>query len=431
MRICVIGSGYVGLVTAAVFADMGNDISCVDVDEKKIASLNNHIMPIYEPGLEEMVIRNMKEERLTFSVDVADAVQTAEIVFICVGTPAKDDGETDLSYVESAASVIGKNLNGYKVIVNKSTVPVGTGDLVRRVVTEAKGENGVDFDVVSNPEFLREGQAISDALTPDRIVIGAPTKKVAMKLLELYAMVGAPMIITDVESAELIKYASNAFLAMKISFINAIADICEEADANVADVAKGIGLDKRIGASFLNAGLGYGGSCFPKDVLSLIHTSGELGLDFSLIKEVVKINDSRVDRFVGRIKERFPDISGKTFGVFGLAFKPDTDDMREARAVEIIGKLKEADAKIRAYDPVAMENARQIMPNIDYCESAYETAEGADAVVVITEWREFRLLDMERLKSVMKSPVIFDGRNIYDHDRTKAGGFEYFSVGRP
>ena len=427
----MIGSGYVGLVTAAVFADMGNDINCVDVDEKKIASLNNHVMPIYEPGLEEMVIRNMKEERLTFSIDVASAVKSAEIVFICVGTPAKNDGETDLSYVESAASVIGKNLNGYKVIVNKSTVPVGTGDLVRRVIIKTQGNGHVDFDVVSNPEFLREGQAISDALAPDRIVIGAPTKQVAMKLLELYAMVGAPMIITDVESAELIKYASNAFLAMKISFINAIADVCEEAGANVTDVAKGIGLDKRIGASFLNAGLGYGGSCFPKDVLSLIHTSGELGLDFALIKEVVKINDSRVGRFVGRIKERFPDISGKTFGVFGLAFKPDTDDMREARAVEIIGKLIDAGAKIRAYDPVAMENARSIMPEVDYCESAYETAEGADAVIVITEWREFRLLNMERLKSVMKSPVIFDGRNIYDYERTKAGGFEYFSVGRP
>ena len=427
----MIGSGYVGLVTAAVFADMGNDINCVDVDKKKIASLNNHVMPIYEPGLEEMVIRNMKEERLTFSVDVASAVQGAEIVFICVGTPAKDDGETDLSYVESAASVIGKNLNGYKVIVNKSTVPVGTGDLVRRVIIKTQGNGGVDFDVVSNPEFLREGQAISDALAPDRIVIGAPTKKVAMKLLELYAMVGAPMIITDVESAELIKYASNAFLAMKISFINAIADVCEEAGANVTDVAKGIGLDKRIGASFLNAGLGYGGSCFPKDVLSLIHTSSELGLDFALIKEVVKINDSRVDRFVGRIKERFPDISGKTFGVFGLAFKPDTDDMREARAVEIIGKLIDAGAKIRAYDPVAMENAKSIMPEVEYCENAYETAEGADAVIVITEWREFRLLNMDRLKSVMKSPVIFDGRNIYDHERTKTGGFDYFSVGRP
>lgn len=431
MRICVIGSGYVGLVTAAVFADMGNDVECVDVDEAKIASLNDHVMPIFEPGLEEIVIRNMKEERLAFSVSVGTAIANAEIVFICVGTPAKDDGETDLSYVEAAATAIAKNLNGYKVIVNKSTVPVGTGDLVRRVITGAKGESDTEFDVVSNPEFLREGQAIADAFSPDRIVIGAPTKKVAMKLLELYAMVGAPMLITDVPSAELIKYASNSFLAMKISFINAIADICEEAGANVADVSKGIGLDKRIGPEFLNAGLGYGGSCFPKDILSLIHTSGALGLDFGMIKEVVSVNDSRVERFVGRIKTRFGDLTGLTFGVLGLAFKPDTDDMREARSLEIIGKLEEAGAKIRAYDPVAMDNARALMPSVEYCESAYHAAKGVDAVIVITEWREFRLLNMERLKGVMKSPVIFDGRNIYDHDRIKAIGFEYFSVGRP
>ncbi len=429
MRICVIGSGYVGLVTAAVFADLGNEIECVDVDVGKVESLNKKIMPIYEPGLEEMVKRNMDENRLNFSIDVDKGVAQAEVVFICVGTPPKDDGETDLTYIESAARTIGKHLNGYKIVVNKSTVPVGTGDLVRRVINETK-TNDSDFDVVSNPEFLREGSAIGDALNPDRVVIGAPTKKVAMKLLELYATLGAPMLITDVESAELIKYASNSFLATKISFINAISDICEKVGANVNDVAKGVGADKRIGKDFLNAGLGFGGSCFPKDVLSLIHTSGKLGAEFSLLKDVMEINENRVSHFVKRILDRFPDTTGCVFGVLGLAFKPDTDDMREAKSVEIIKMLLEGGAKIKAYDPVAMENAKTGMPDITYCENAYEAVDSADALIVVTEWREFRFLDMERIKKSMKSPVIFDGRNIYDPDRTRAIGFEYFGVGR-
>jgi UDPglucose 6-dehydrogenase len=429
VRICVIGSGYVGLVTAAVFADMGNDVACVDVDEAKVAMLNQYVMPIYEPGLEEMVVRNVKEGRIDFSTNVGAGVESAEIVFICVGTPAKEDGGTDLSYVESAATMIAGHLNGYKIIVNKSTVPVGTGDFVRTIINETKAD-GHEFDVVSNPEFLREGQAIGDALAPDRVVIGAPNKKVAMKLLELYATLGAPVVVTDVASAELIKYASNAFLAMKISFINAIADICEEAGANIIDVSKGIGLDKRIGASFLNAGLGYGGSCFPKDVLSLIHTSKSFGIDLSLIEQVVTVNEQRVGRFIGRMKKRFPDMNGKTFGVLGLAFKPDTDDMREARAVDIVGALTELGATIRAFDPVASDNAKLLMPQITYCDNPYEVAEGADALVVVTEWREFRLLNMEKIHGAMKSPVIFDGRNIYQPDRIASAGFEYFSIGR-
>lgn len=430
MRICVIGSGYVGLVTGAVFAEFGNDVACVDVDKGKIDLLNLLTMPIYEPGLEEMVKRNVHEERLVFSTDVAGAIRDAEIIFICVGTPPKNEGETDLSYVEGAARVIGENLNGYKVIVNKSTVPVGTGDLVRRIVNEVKN-NGMDFDVVSNPEFLREGSAIGDALNPDRIVIGAPSKNVAMKLMELYATLGAPIFITDVASAELIKYASNSFLAMKISFINTIADMCEAAGANVMDVARGVGADKRIGPAFLSAGLGFGGSCFPKDVISLERKSKELGCDFGLLREVISVNANRVAHFTGRIAARFGDMGSRTFGVLGLAFKPDTDDMREAKSVEIIKNLLEAGAKVKAYDPEAMDNARRELPGIEYCDSAYAVADGVDALIVVTEWREFRSLDMDRIKKLMKSPVIFDGRNMYDPARKRAMGFEYYSVGRP
>lgn len=417
-------------MTAAVFADMGNMVDCVDIDSAKIESLNNGIMPIYEPGLEGMVKRNVKEKRINFSTDVDSAIQESELVFICVGTPPKEEGETDLSYVEGAAKTIAANLDGYKIIVNKSTVPVGTGELVKRVINENK-KNGEDFDVVSNPEFLREGQAIGDALSPDRIIIGAPSKKVAMKLLELYATIGAPVIITDVPSAELIKYASNSFLAMKISFINSIADICESAGANVIDVAKGLGLDKRIGSQFLSAGLGYGGSCFPKDVVSLIHTSKKHGVDFDLLRNVVAINESRVAKFTNRIEERFGSLEGVTIAMLGLAFKPDTDDMREAKSIEVVTQLQNKGAQIRAYDPVATENAKKIMPDITYCKSPYEAAEGASAIVIITEWREFRLLDMDRLKEVMVSPVIFDGRNLYDPERKKGIGFEYYSIGRP
>ncbi len=429
MRISVIGTGYVGLVTGTVFADLGNEVSCVDVIEEKIEALNRRIMPIYEPGLEEMVKRNMSEKRLSFSTDVGRSVDNAEIVFICVGTPAKNGGETDLSYVQSAARVIGEHLNSYKVIVNKSTVPVGTGDIVRKLVNETKTSD-VDFDVVSNPEFLREGSAIGDALSPDRIVIGAPSKNVAMKLMELYATLGAPILITDVASAELIKYASNALLATKISFINAIADICEKAGANVADVAKGIGADKRIGPDFLEAGLGFGGSCFPKDVISLERTAADLGCDMGLLREVMDINKQRVSHFTGRITERFQDMESRTFGVLGLAFKPNTDDMRDAKSVEIIKILLSKGSKVKVYDPVAQDKAKNDLPDITYCQNAYDAAKGVDGLILVTEWREFRSLDMERIKGLMKTPVIFDGRNFYDPERKRAMGFEYYSIGR-
>ena len=439
MNICVIGTGYVGLVTGAVFADLGNDVTCVDKIKEKIDSLNKGVMPIYEPGLEEMVKRNVVDNRLFFSTDLNRSVEKAEIIFICVGTPPKDNGETDLSFVDDAAKGIAKSINGYKIIVNKSTVPVGTGDFVRKVIEKNKTHN-TDFDVVSNPEFLREGSAIADALSPDRIIIGAPTKQVAVKLLELYASIGRPMLITDVYSAEIIKYASNAFLAMKISFINAIADICERVGANINDVAKGVGYDSRVGQAFLNAGLGFGGSCFPKDTQSLIHTAEKFGYDFNLLKSVLDINKERIPHFFKIIKDKLVPaghkqgtggLRGKVIGVLGLSFKPDTDDMRDAKSVEIIDMFLKEGAVIKAYDPVAMENARKIIPNIKYCTNAYEVSEDADALVIVTEWREFKLLNMERIKNIMRRPVIFDGRNIYDAERTRKMGFEYYSIGRP
>ena len=430
MNICVIGTGYVGLVTGAVFSDLGNEVTCVDKIKEKINSLNKGIMPIYEPGLEEMVKRNVVDNRLFFSTDLHGAVEKAEIIFICVGTPSKDNGETDLSFVEDAAKGIAKFINGYKIIVNKSTVPVGTGDFVRKVIERNKTHN-TDFDVVSNPEFLREGSAIVDALSPDRIIIGAPTKQVAVKLLELYASIGKPMLITDVYSAEIIKYASNSFLAMKISFINAIADLCELTGANITDVTKGVGYDSRIGHEFLNAGLGFGGSCFPKDIQSLVHTAERFSYDFKLLKDVLDINKERVPHFIKLIKVKTGGLKEKVIGVLGLSFKPDTDDMRDAKSVEIINMLLNEGAVIKAYDPVAMENAKKILPNIQYCQNAYEVAEGADALVVITEWREFKLLNMERIKNLMRKPAIFDGRNIYDAERTRKMGFEYYSIGRP
>ena len=418
-----------GLVTGAVFADMGNEVVGADIDQRKVDRLNEGVMPIYEPGLEEMVRRNQAERRLRFTSDVDWAIQNTEVVFICVGTPPKNGGETDLSFVESVAMKIGKNLNGHKVVVNKSTVPVGTGDFVKKVVLMNK-RTDVDFEVVSNPEFLREGSAIADALNPSRVVIGASTEDAAMKVMELYATLEAPVFITDVASAELIKYASNAFLAMKISFINAIANICEKSGANVTEVSKAVGADQRIGPEFLNAGLGYGGSCFPKDVVSLERTARKLGCDFALLREVMKINDGRVDHFISRVTKRFPNMKDCVFGVLGLAFKPNTDDMREAKSVTIIQQLISMGAKIKAYDPVAMDNARDIISDITYCDSAYGCAKDADAIILVTEWREFRLLDMRRLGDLMKSKVMFDGRNFYDPEKKKSMGFEYYGIGK-
>ena len=456
MNICVVGTGYVGLVTGAVFADLGNDVVCVDNDAVKVANLEAGRMPIYEPGLEEMVARNVADGRLTFSTDLAtavrrsvivfitvgtppksdgqtdlaDAVRRSDIIFIAVGTPPKATGESDLTAVEEVAHGIAQALDRYKVIVNKSTVPVGTGDLVRTII-ERNRRRPVSFDVVSNPEFLREGSAIEDTLRPDRIVVGAPSQQVAMTLLELYAPLERPMIITDVYSAEIIKYASNAFLATKISFINEIANLCELAGGDVTQVMKGMGLDPRIGAPFLNAGLGYGGSCFPKDTDALIQTAAGLGCELRTLRAVVDVNRERVQRLVALIRKVLDPLDGRVIVVLGLAFKPKTDDMREARSVELIAHLVEAGVRVRTYDPVAMDNARRTLPEtVEYCQSSYDAAQGADAAVIVTEWNEFKLLNLERLRQVMRRPLVFDGRNIYEPERMRRLGFEYHSIGR-
>lgn len=430
MNICVVGTGYVGLVTGAVFADLGNDVICVDNAIKKIEALRAGQMPIYEPGLEEMVIRNKDDGRLTFSTDLPAAVRQADVIFIAVGTPPKETGETDLSHVEAVAAEIGRSMERYKVVVNKSTVPVGTGEFVREVITRHQ-PRPLDFDVVSNPEFLREGSAIEDTLRPDRIVIGAPNQQVAMTLVELYAPLERPMIITDLPSAEVIKYASNAFLAAKISFINAIANICEAAGADVSQVMKGMGLDSRIGMQFLQAGLGYGGSCFPKDVDSLIHTASQLGYDFKLLRSVVEINKERAAHLVEMMRKAIGPLEDKTIAVLGLAFKPNTDDMREAKSLEVVRVLHAAGAQIRAYDPVAMDNARALMPeDVVFCESAYEAAAGADGVALLTEWNEFKYLNLDRLRGLLRRPMIFDARNLYEPERMRRLGFEYYSIGR-
>jgi len=372
----------------------------------------------------------VEDGRLAFTTDLVAGVGHSDVIFIAVGTPAKDTGETDLSQVETVAVEIGRAMDRYKVVVNKSTVPVGTGELVREVITRHQAMP-IEFDVVSNPEFLREGSAIEDTLRPDRIVIGAPTQQVAMTLVELYAPLERPMIITDLPSAEVIKYASNAFLAAKISFINAIANICEAAGADVSQVTKGIGLDSRIGPQFLQPGLGYGGSCFPKDVDSLIHTAAQLGYDFKLLKSVVEINKERAQHLFEMVEKSLGPLDERTVAVLGLAFKPNTDDMRDAKSLEVIRLLEAAGAQVRAYDPVAMDNARVLVSaGVTFSDSAYEAAEGADAVVLLTEWNEFRFLNLERLRRLLRRPLIFDGRNLYEPERMRRLGFEYYSIGR-
>jgi UDPglucose 6-dehydrogenase len=430
MNVAVVGTGYVGLVTGAVFADLGNDVIGVDKDVQKIEGLRAGRMPIYEPGLEELVARNVADGRLSFSTDLPDAVRRSDIIFIAVGTPPKATGESDLSAVEEVARGIAEAIDRYKVIVNKSTVPVGTGDLVRDIIQRNR-RRPVNFDVVSNPEFLREGSAIEDTLRPDRIVIGAPNQQVAMTLLELYAPLERPMIITDVHSAEIIKYASNAFLALKISFMNEIANVCELAGGDVTQVMKGMGLDPRIGAAFLNAGLGYGGSCFPKDTDALIQTAAALDYEFRTLRAVSDVNRERVQRFLALMRKVLDPLEDRVVAVLGLAFKPNTDDMREARSVEVITRLIAEGARVRAYDPVAIENARRVLPSsVRYCQSCYDAAEGADAVAVVTEWNEFKLLNLERLRQVMRRPLVFDGRNVYEPERMRRLGFEYHSIGR-
>ncbi len=429
MRIAVIGAGYVGLVTASCFAELGNNVICVDIDEDKISKLNNGIIPIYEPGLEELALANRRAGRLRFATDIKRAIAESEIIFICVGTPPKKSGEADLSHVESVARTVAEVMDSYKIIVEKSTVPVETGSKVAKSI-KAYNMHKVDFDVVSNPEFLREGSAISDFMKPDRIVVGCESERAKQAMQKLYGPLNAPVLFTDIKSAEIIKHASNSFLAAKISFINAISNICESAGADVEKVAEGMGMDKRIGRSFLDAGLGYGGFCFPKDAEAFIRISEKLGYNFSLLKAAQEINQQQRMHFVRKVEKALWVARGKTIGVLGLAFKPNTDDMRFAPSVEIIAELQKEGARIQAYDPQAMEKSKIILKDIAYCGSPYDAANGADALIILTEWDEFKEIDLKKIKSVMKHPLIIDGRNIYNPDDMNKEGFAYISMGR-
>jgi UDPglucose 6-dehydrogenase len=428
-EITVIGVGYVGLVTGACFADLGNRVVALDIDAERIAGLQRGEMPIYEPGLEEVVLRNVTAGRLRFTTDYADALKDAEFVFIAVGTPAGVDGEADLKHVRAASESIARGMRGPLVIVNKSTVPVGTGDWVADIV-RAHQPKPIPFAVVSCPEFLREGAAISDFMQPARTVLGSLDAEAAEKVAQLHLPLRAPILITDLRTAEMIKYASNAFLATKISFINEIANVCEALGADVKEVATGMGYDPRIGSAFLEAGLGYGGSCFPKDVTALAFMAAEKGRHPQLLQAVMAINNDRRRQLVSRLEEMLDGIPGKTVGLLGLSFKPNTDDLREAPALEIAELLLAAGAHVRAYDPVAMPRAAAMAPEIGMASSAYELAEGADALVVCTEWNEFKQLDLERMRDAMRQPILVDGRNIYDPSEMLRLGFRYRGVGR-
>lgn len=429
MDICVVGAGYVGLVTSACFADLGHDVVCVDVDTKRVALLNKGKVPIFEPGLDETIRRNRAQKRLEFSSALGPAVRKSRVVFICVGTPPKASGEADLSYVEGAARDIAKHLNGEKVIVNKSTVPVGMADLVASIIRE-KGNAKHRFAVASCPEFLREGSAVHDFMHPDRIVIGADDQKAAETVAQLFRPLNAPIQITDARSAEMIKYASNAFLATKISFINEVAALCDRVGADVREVAKGMGTDRRIGGAFLNAGAGYGGSCFPKDTLALISVMEREGLEARILKATVAANADQKKRIFGKVKDAAGPLEGKTVAVWGLAFKADTDDMRDAVSVDVIQALTHAGARVRAYDPAAMHHAKKLLPGIGFAKDPYDAAKGADALLILTEWNQFKEADLKRVKNLLNKPVIVDGRNLLDPKSTRALGFTYRGVGR-
>jgi UDPglucose 6-dehydrogenase len=429
-QICVVGVGYVGLITAAGFADLGNRVIGLDISEQKIDGLKRGEMPIYEPGLEELVERNVKSGRLSFATSYSEALQGTEFVFIAVGTPSGVDGEADLQYVEAAARSIAENMQDYLIIINKSTVPVGTGDWVADIVRRHQPKP-IPFAVVSCPEFLREGSAITDFMNPHRNVLGSLDSEAADKVAQLHLPLRAPIMITDLRTAEMIKYASNAFLATKISFINEIANICEALGADVKEVATGMGYDSRIGKYFLNAGLGYGGSCFPKDVKALAYMAEEKGRHPQLLQAVMDINDDRRPTSVKRVKEMLGgSLKGKTIGLLGLAFKPNTDDMRDAPAIDIANALIAGGAEVYAYDPVSMNVAATIMPAVKMCPDPYTLADGCDALMVTTEWNEFVNLDFDQIRESMRAPIIFDGRNLYDPDVMKKSGFIYRGLGR-
>jgi UDPglucose 6-dehydrogenase len=433
MKIAMIGTGYVGLVSGACFAEFGPDVVCVDLDAAKIDRLNRGEIPIYEPGLEALVEKGLKHGRLSFTTDLAGAVAGADAVFIAVGTPSRrGDGHADLRYVEAAAQEIAKSLTGYTVVVTKSTVPVGTGRHVAKIIKETNPD--ADFDVASNPEFLREGSAIGDFMRPDRVVIGAETERAQELMKSLYRplyLLETPVVMTSLETAELTKYAANAFLATKITFINEIADLCEKVGANVQDVARGMGLDGRIGRKFLHAGPGYGGSCFPKDTIALVRTAQEHGSPARVVETVVSVNETRKGAMASRVIALCGgSVRNRTIGILGVAFKPNTDDMRDAPSLAIIPALQDAGAKVRAYDPAAMQEASALLPGVEWCNDAYEVAKDSDAIVLITEWNEFRALDLDRLGESMKCRRMVDLRNVYPAEDVRAAGFQYASIGR-
>jgi UDPglucose 6-dehydrogenase len=428
-QITVVGVGYVGLVTAACFSDLGNKVVALDVDEQRVANLRKGIMPIYEPGLEELVERNVAAERISFTTSYKEALKDSEFVFICVGTPSGVDGDADLKYVEAAARSIAENMGGPLIVINKSTVPVGTGDWVAGIVREAQPKP-IDFWVVSCPEFLSEGSAISDFMNPHRTVLGSTSHEAADKVAQLHLPLRSPIVITDLRTAEMIKYASNAFLATKISFINEIADVCESLGADVKEVAAGMGFDTRIGNRFLRAGLGYGGSCFPKDVKALAYMAEDMGHEPKILHAVMEVNRKRRGMVVEKLKELIGELDGKTIGLLGLAFKPNTDDMRDAPSVDIARALTASGASVQAFDPLAMKVAKGVLPEVEMVKDAYAAAKDADALIVVTEWNEFKNLDLERIRDSMHEPVILDGRNIYQPEQIKALGFRYRGVGR-
>jgi UDPglucose 6-dehydrogenase len=430
MKIAVLGTGYVGLSTGVCLSEIGHHVYCIDINEQKINNLRNGISPIYEPGLESLLASNMTAQRLRFTTSLEEGLNDAEIIIIAVGTPQGDDGAADLSYLEQAAKDISKYVAASSIIVIKSTVPVGTNEYIQTII---EAECGFPVQMVSNPEFLRQGSAVQDTMKPDRIILGSNDKTAAKKIREMYLPLNAPIILTDIRSAEMIKYASNAFLATKISYINEIANLCEVVGANVEDVANGVGKDKRIGEAFLQAGIGYGGSCFPKDVKALLHTASLYQVDFSMLKETIAINDNQQKLLVKKAVKRFGDLQGKKIAMLGLSFKPETDDMREAPSIKIAHSLTQMGAEVVAYDPVAINNAKQVLGDIiTYASSVYDAISKADALMIVTEWKEFTQLDFASLVKKMNHPIIFDGRNCLEEEQLKAcGNVEYYSIGRP
>lgn len=430
-KICVIGTGYVGLVTGTCFADMGHQVTCLDIDVKRIELLRQGVMPIYEPGLKQLVDQNVAAGRLDFTTSYPEALHDSEFAFIAVGTPSSDDGEADLRYVKTAVDSIAVNLNDSIIIVNKSTVPVGTGDWVAEIIQDLNGHDTPSFSVVSNPEFLREGSAVNDFMKPDRVVLGSSDLEAARKVAELYETLRSPIMITDLRTAEMIKYASNAYLATRISFINEIANICESLGADVREVARGMGMDKRIGPAFLDAGLGWGGSCFPKDVKALTHMADTRGAHPQLLQAVMAINQNQRLQAVKKLEHALGGLEGKTIGVLGLSFKPNTDDTRDAPALDIIKKLLERGAAVQGFDPQAMEASKAEIPQLTLCQNPYDTALEADALLLATEWNEFTSLDFTKIKQNMRGRVILDGRNIWDGQDLHDLGFTYMGIGLP